>query len=192
MVCIPTDTVYGLAASVSSSDAINEVFTIKNRSERNPIPVLINSVSQLSLYVEDFREVARALAHEFWPGSLTIVLKKSARLPDALTAGLDTAGFRVPAHNVPRMLCSTTGSAITGTSANKSGFPPARSAKEAFDQLKGTSVELIIDGGATDSGVPSTIIDCSGVAPKLIRSGAIPKERIWRLIEDMRETWDHE
>ena len=192
MVCIPTDTVYGLAASVSSSDAINEVFTIKNRSERNPIPVLINSVSQLSLYVEDFREVARALAHEFWPGSLTIVLKKSAQLPDALTGGLDTAGFRVPAHNVPRMLCSTTESAITGTSANKSGFPPARSAKEAFDQLKGTSVELIIDGGATDSGVPSTIIDCSGVAPKLIRSGAIPKERIWRLIEDMRETWDHE
>ena len=190
--CIPTDTVYGLAASVSSSDAINEVFTIKNRFERNPIPVLINSVSQLSLYVEDFREVARALAHEFWPGSLTIVLKKSARLPDALTGGLDTAGFRVPAHNVPRMLCSTTESAITGTSANKSGFPPARSAKEAFDQLKGTSVELIIDGGATDSGVPSTIIDCSGVAPNLIRSGAIPKERIWRLIEDMRETWDHE
>ena len=144
------------------------------------------------MYVDDFHEMARALAREFWPGSLTIVLKKSARLPDALTGGLDTAGFRVPAHDVPRLLCSTTESAITGTSANKSGFPPARSAKEAFDQLKDTSVELIIDGGTTDYGAPSTIIDCSGIAPKLIRSGAIPKERIWKLIEDMGETWDHE
>jgi len=192
VVCIPTDTVYGLAASVSSNDAINEIFLIKNRSEKNPIPVLINSASQLSLYVDDFPEVARALAHEFWPGSLTIVLKKSARLPDALSGGLDTTGFRVPAHDVPKQLCSTTESAITGTSANKSGFPPARSAKDAFDQLKDTSIELIIDGGTTDSGAPSTIIDCSGIAPKLIRSGAIPKERIWKLIEDMGETWDHE
>ena len=185
MVCIPTDTVYGLAASVSSNDAINEIFLIKNRSEKNPIPVLINSASQLSLYVDDFPEVARALAHEFWPGSLTIVLKKSARLPDALSGGLDTAGFRVPAHDVPKQLCSTTESAITGTSANKSGFPPARSAKEAFDQLKGTSVELIIDGGTTNSGTPSTIIDCSGMPPKLIRSGAIAEESIWKLIEGM-------
>lgn len=184
MVCIPTDTVYGLAASVSCNEAINEVFIIKNRSEKSPIPVLINSENQLSLYVDDFPEMARILAHEFWPGSLTIVLKKSARLPDALSGGLDTAGFRVPAHEVPRLLCSTTGSALTGTSANKSGFPPARSAKQAFDQLKGTSVELIIDGGTTDSGTPSTIIDCSGIQPKLIRRGAIPKERIWELIED--------
>ena len=186
MVCIPTDTVYGLAASVSCNEAINEVFIIKNRSEKSPIPVLINSEDQLSLYVDDFPEMARTLAHEFWPGSLTIVLKKSARLPDALSGGLDTAGFRVPAHEVPRLLCSTTGSALTGTSANKSGFPPARSAKQAFDQLKGTSVELIIDGGTTGSGTPSTIIDWSGIQPKLIRSGAIPKERIWELVEDMR------
>ena len=186
MVCIPTDTVYGLAASVSCNEAINEVFIIKDRSEKSPIPVLINSENQLSLYVDDFPEMARILAQEFWPGSLTIVLKKSARLPDALSGGLDTAGFRVPAHEVPRLLCSTTGSALTGTSANKSGFPPARSAKQAFDQLKGTSVELIIDGGTTGSGTPSTIIDCSGIQPKLIRSGAIPKERIWELVKDMR------
>ena len=185
MVCIPTDTVYGLAASVSFDKAINEVFNIKNRSEKSPIPVLVNSTSQLSRYVDDFPEMARSLAREFWPGSLTIVLRKSPRLPDTLSGGLDTAGFRVPAHDVPRLLCSTTGSAITGTSANKSGFPPARSAKQAFDQLKGTSVELIIDGGTTNSGTPSTIIDCSGIPPKLIRTGAIAEESIWKLIEGM-------
>ena len=182
VVCIPTDTVYGLAACAEHPGAVEKIFEIKNRPFHSPIPVLLNSQSQICKFVDEFPPSASGLADQFWPGALTIILRKSSLLPDVLTSGLKTAAFRVPDHDVPRVLCKAISSAITGTSANKSGSPPATNAEEAFSQLKGSSVDLILDGGVTNSRVPSSIIDCSETPPRLIRGGIVLEQELKRII----------
>jgi len=185
VVCIPTDTVYGLAAHAEHIGAVEKVFEIKSRPFHSPIPVLLGSQIQIRKFVDEFPPSASDLADRFWPGALTIILRKSNLLPDVLTSGLKTAGFRVPDHDVPRKLSKTISSAITGTSANKSGLPPATNAKEAFSQLNGSSVELILDGGTTDSGIPSAIIDCSECPPRVIRGGTILGQKLKKITENI-------
>lgn len=184
MVCIPTDTVYGLAACVSIEEAVEKVFQIKGRPKSSPMPVLLRSIKQMHRYASEIPLVARVLGKYYWPGPLTVILKKSSILSPLVTAGLDTAGFRIPGHDVPLKLCDFTKDAIIGTSANKSGQPPATTIEEAINQLSGYPVDLFLDGGPSGSYTSSTIIDCSNNPPKVLREGAISKEELFKTMEN--------
>ena len=174
---IPTDTVYGLAANGLDESAAARVFQVKGRHERMPLPLLLASVDDLSLCCTDVPDSVRVLAEAFWPGSLTLVLRRSDAVPDAVTGGGDTVGVRVPDHPVPREIARWLGAPITGTSANRSGLPPATTAAEVREQI-GDRVDYVLDGGAVRSGVPSTVLDLTGAEPSIVRAGAVAAEAI--------------
>ena len=177
VVGIPTDTLYGLAACVFELDAVQRVFELKGRPANMPIPVLLADTSDLESCVKETPDAAFDLADRFWPGALTLVLKKSAAIPDIISAGGDTVAVRVPNHPVPRQLVKSLGAPITGTSANRSGQPGltgATAVKETF----GEELELVIDAGEITGGVASTVLDLSGGVPVLLRQGAVSSEEI--------------
>ena len=169
---IPTDTVYGLAAHGLDPAAVARVFEAKGRPPGMALPLLLSDVHDLPLCCVDVPASARWLADAFWPGSLTLVLRRTDAVPDTVTAGGDTVAVRVPDHPVPREVARRLGSPITGTSANRSGLPPATTAAEVRDQLGGR-VDYVLDGGPARSGVPSTVLDLTGPEPVIVRPGAV-------------------
>lgn len=173
---IPTDTLYGLAACVFNEDAVQRVFDLKGRPADMPIPVLLGDVGDMESCVTETPEVAYKLAEKFWPGGLTLVLKKSAAIPNIVSAGGDTVALRVPDHDVPRQLVRGLGAPITGTSANRSGEPSLMTAS-AVKQAFGDDLELVVDGDVP-AGVASTVLNLSGHAPVLLRLGAVRQEEI--------------
>lgn len=181
VVAIPTDTVYGLAAAFDDDDAIERIFRIKGRAPSLAIPLLLNSADAVEQYVTKIPESFWALAAAFWPGQLTIVMRKSTLVSERLTAGRNTVGLRVPDHRLPRHLSNSLGRAITGTSANLSGSPSLTTAKEVEEQL-GSAVDLVVDGGATPGPISSTVVDLSGDRPTILREGRITPEDIRRAI----------
>lgn len=181
VVAIPTDTVYGLAAAFDDDDAIERIFRIKGRAPSLAIPLLLNSADAVEQYVTKIPESFWALAAAFWPGQLTIVMRKSTLVSERLTAGRNTVGLRVPDHRLPRHLSKSLGRAITGTSANLSGSPSLTTAKEVEEQL-GSAVDLVVDGGATPGPISSTVVDLSGDRPTILREGRITPEDIRRAI----------
>ena len=174
---IPTDTVYGLAASFDDDDAVERIFRIKGRPANLAIPLLIDSAESVERYVAEVPESFWALAAEFWPGPLTIVLPKSRHVSNKLTAGRDTVGLRVPDHWLPRYISKSLGKAITGTSANLSGSPSLTTAVAVKEQL-GDAVDLVIDGGAARGTTASTVVDLSGDMPSILREGSITLDDI--------------
>ncbi len=172
VVAIPTDTLYGLAASAVDPAAVARVFAIKGRPGGMAMPVLIADAEDIDLYASDVPEVARKLTRRFWPGPLSLVLHRSAAMPDAATGGKDTVAMRVPDHPVPRAIARRLGVPITGTSANPSGQPPARTAFAVQEQL-GDSVDLVIDAGESPLGEGSTVLDATGPTLVVLREGAV-------------------
>jgi len=172
VVAYPTDTVYGLGAAMHQSTAIKRIFTIKERPERMALPLLLSDISQIPLITQTFPAAARRLAEAFFPGALTIILPKSAAVPDAVTAGAATVAFRVPDHPAALALIRDVGTPIVGTSANRSGQPSALTANEVKMQIGG-KIDMIVDGGKCPGGIESTIIDLSGASPVIRRQGAI-------------------
>jgi L-threonylcarbamoyladenylate synthase len=185
VVCIPTDTVYGLAASAVDPDAIASVFNIKGRMKTEPLPLLVDCSERIVPYVKRFSSRSYELAEKYWPGALTIIFEKSDLIPDTVTAGMDTVGFRVPDHFVPAKISSMIEGPVTGTSANKSGCKPATSAEEAYEQLVNTDVDLILDSGPCEQAKPSTIVDGTGAELKVLREGMISKKEILRTLRSM-------
>ena len=181
VVAIPTDTVYGLAAAFDDDDAVERLFRIKGRPANLAIPLLIDCANSVNRYVSSVPESFWSLANAFWPGQLTIVMRKSDLVSERLTAGRNTVGLRVPDHRLPRHLSKSLGRAITGTSANLSGSPSLATASEVEEQL-GSAVDLIVDGGATSAPISSTVVDLSGETPTIVREGRITPEDIWRAI----------
>jgi L-threonylcarbamoyladenylate synthase len=177
VVGIPTDTLYGLAACVFDLDAVQRVFELKGRPANMPIPVLLADTSDLESCVKETPDAAFDLADRFWPGALTLVLKKSAAIPDIISAGGDTVAVRVPNHPVPRQLVKGLGAPVTGTSANRSGQPGLTGAT-AVREIFGEELELVIDAGEITGGVASTVLDLSGGVPVLLRQGAVSSEEI--------------
>ncbi len=172
LVAMPTDTVYGVGVALDASDGLQRLFAAKNRPLDRAIVLLVADLDGAAA-VGVLSPAARALAERFWPGGLTLVLTQSAGavLPASLTAGAGTIGVRLPDHATPRALARELGP-LPVTSANVSGRPDARTAAEVLAQLGGR-IDLILDGGTVSGGVPSTVVDCSGEAPRILRSGAI-------------------
>ena len=177
VVVYPTDTVYGLGADAFNEAAVERVFEIKGRPAGLPIPLLLGSLDQLLLAVEEVPPLARKLAGQFWPGALTLALPKAPGVPALVSARGWTVGVRVPGHPVPRELARLLGRPITGTSANQSGGPSPRTAEEARTQVGGL-VDLVIDGGPAPLGRESTVLDLTGPVPRILREGAVPKEAL--------------
>ena len=185
VVAFPTDTLYGLGACAYNEGAIEQIFAIKGRPPSMALPLLLAEVSQLGEVAAMVPEVAWTLAHRFLPGPLTLVLTKAPHIPDRVTGGGPTVAVRIPDHPVPRNLVRHLGAPITGTSANRSGAPPARTPQEVLAQL-GESVSIIIDGGECPIGSPSTVVDCSQGVPRILREGAIPRATLEEAWPDIR------
>jgi len=175
LVAFPTDTVYGVGALAFDGNAIDSIYTAKDRPAEKAIPILISEIMDTVKVVTEFPETARILASRFWPGPLTCVLTKKPTLPEAVSA-TSTVGVRIPDHAVARILFRSTGP-MAVTSANISGQPSPSSAEEVFEQLSGR-IPLIIDGGRTPGGVPSTVVDCTSNEIQILREGPISLDNI--------------
>jgi L-threonylcarbamoyladenylate synthase len=175
LVALPTDTVYGLGALAFSQAATERIYEVKGRPLEKAIPVLLGVVEDMVKVALDVPEIAARLAARFWPGPLTLVVPRHPDIPEAVST-LPTVGVRIPDHAVARSLLRLAGP-MAVTSANRSGAASPSSAREVLEQLGG-KVALIIDGGQTPGGVPSTVVDCVGVDPKILREGPISKDEI--------------
>jgi L-threonylcarbamoyladenylate synthase len=177
IVALPTDTVYGIAVALDAPGGIESLFAAKRRPLEKGIMLLLADAAQAPA-IGQWPPAAAALAKAFWPGGLTVVVSQrpDVPLPAVLSGGAATIGLRVPDHPAPRALAAAVGPMPT-TSANISGMWEARDAAEILTQL-GDLVAIIVDGGPAHGGPASTIVDCSGERPSILRSGAIAPERI--------------
>jgi L-threonylcarbamoyladenylate synthase len=181
LVAIPTETVYGLAGNIYSEKAINKIFETKNRPLFNPLIVHIDSMEKLSQIVCEIPEKARVLAAQFWPGSLTLVLKKKETIPDLITAGKDTVAVRIPNHPLTLALLRSLDFPLAAPSANPFGSISPTTAHHVADYFPST-VEIVLDGGPCTNGVESTIIGFENNSPIIYRLGAISREEIEAII----------
>jgi L-threonylcarbamoyladenylate synthase len=175
LVAFPTDTVYGVGALAFEALAVESIYAAKGRSGEKAIPVLLGQASDLDSVALDVPTMAWRLAKRFWPGPLTLVVRKRPAVPSAVSA-TDTIGVRVPDHAVAVALLKAAGP-LAVTSANLSGNPSPCSASEVHDQLNGR-IALILDGGRTPGGVPSTVLDCLQKEPVVLRQGPISLDDI--------------
>ena len=182
VVGMPTETVYGLAGDALNAEAISRIFIAKGRPQDNPLIVHIADISMLGCLVDEIPKVAYKLAEEFWPGPLTMVLKKKSVIPFATSGGLDTVGIRMPSHTVAQKLILSCGRPIAAPSANISGFPSTTTAQHVYNDLKG-KIPAIIDGGTCLVGVESTVISFENGCIRLLRPGYISVEDLRRFAD---------
>ena len=182
VVALPTDTVYGISVALETPGGIERLFHVKRRPPDRGIMLLLDDATQAGM-IGVMGPAATALADACWPGGLTVVVpqRPDVRLPAALTAGVATVGLRVPDHGAPRALAAAVGPLPT-TSANVSGLPEARDATEIQEQL-GDTIDLILDGGPAHGGPASTVVDCSGDLPRVVRVGAIGLEQVAAILD---------
>jgi L-threonylcarbamoyladenylate synthase len=190
VVAIPTDTVYGLAASLKFPDALARIFAIKERDPAKPLPILLSSSQKLAKVSPELDPRWRTLLARFWPGPLTVALPTHVGLPDAVLAADRTAGIRVPDHSVTLAIVERCGGALAVTSANKSGEPPACTAAEIEAQL-GDAVDIILDGGLAPCGLPSTVVRFAGDTISIVREGAIASTTVLATWEEIVADYDH-
>lgn len=181
----PTESFYGLGACPFDARAVRRIFDLKGRSFRTgPILVLIRSRADLAQLVAEITPTAERLMESCWPGPLTLVFRASGAVPSVLTAGTGTIGVRLSAHPDVQRLLEAVGGPLTGTSANRSGRPPATTAEEV-ERALGDSVDAILDGGATPGGLPSTVVDTTVTPPRVIREGRVPTASVLAIINSM-------
>lgn len=184
LVAFPTETVYGLGANALDPQAVKKIFTAKGRPQDNPLISHVDSIDMVLPLVEDFNEDARKLAERFWPGPLTIIMKKSSLVPDAVSAGLSTVAIRFPSDPIARALISAAGVPIAAPSANLSGSPSPTSAKHVISDLSGR-VDMILNSHSCDVGVESTVISLAGEKPRLLRPGFVTPEELSKVLGEI-------
>lgn len=184
LAAIPTETVYGLAANAFDGEACANIFKAKGRPGDNPLIVHICDMEMLSDVVSEVPEGARLLAEKFWPGPLTIIMKKSGKIPMVTSANLPTVAVRFPAHPVAREIIKKTGLPLAAPSANLSGSPSPTTFQHCVNDLMGR-VDAIIDGGPCSVGVESTIISLAGEKPVLLRPGYVTLEQLRETIGEV-------
>lgn len=177
VVAFPTETVYGLGADALNPLAVGRIFTIKGRPAHHPLIVHLADVTQLEHWARDIPPVAFDLARRFWPGPLTLILKRAAQVPDSVTGGQDTVGLRMPKHPVALDLLRRFGGGIAAPSANRFGrISPTM--KEHVRAELGVAVDLILEGGPCAVGLESTIVSLVGKEPEILRPGGIAREAL--------------
>ena len=177
LVGFPTETVYGLGADASSREAMARLYAVKRRPADHPVIVHFADAQQAFAWARDVPEGARKLAARFWPGPLTLILRRSAKAGDFVTGAQDTIGVRVPAHPVAQQLLRAFGGGVAAPSANRFGEVSPTTAAHVRADL-GEDVELVLDGGPSEVGIESTIVDLSGEAPVLLRPGRITRPEL--------------
>ncbi len=181
LVAFPTDTVYGVAAHAFLPQAVARLYAAKERPRERAIPLLLAKREDLHLVARDIPPTAWPLIERFWPGGLTLVFFRKATVPEIVCAGGETVALRVPNHRLALALIEGTGAPLATTSANLSGRPEPLTAEEVGQQL-GARIDLILDGGTSPGGIPSTVVDLSVSPPAVLREGAIAVERLAELI----------
>lgn len=172
VVVFPTDTVYGVGCRIDADAAVRRIFALKGRGMEDPLPVLLAEPAQLEAYGRDLTAASRRLARDFWPGAVTIVVRRSDAVPALVAGGGDTIGLRVPDHPLVRGIVRELGVPIVGTSANRHGGPSPLTAQQvAFDL--GDGVDLILDGGRCPLGRESTVVDATVDPVRIVRQGAV-------------------
>lgn len=185
LVAFPTETVYGLGAHALDAGAVQRLFSAKGRPADDPLIVHVHDVREIDRLTAEVPDSARALASRFWPGPLTMVMRRSATVPREVTAGLDTVAIRVPAHPVAQALIAAAAIPIAAPSANLFSRPSPTRAEHVLQDLRGR-IDLVIDAGPTEIGVESTVIDLTDAVPTILRPGAVTLEMIRAVLPDVR------
>lgn len=177
VIAFPTETYYGLGADPFNNKALERLFALKQRDEKKPVLVLVESVDMLSLLADDIPTVFQPLMRRYWPGPLTLILPALESVPALLTGGTGTIGVRISPNPVVQAILQGWQSPVTATSANISGTPPAAEASSVRNYFS-DAVDCIVDGGRTPAGLCSTIISCEEGRLKLLREGQIPFQEL--------------
>jgi L-threonylcarbamoyladenylate synthase len=182
VIAFPTETVYGLGGNAKSDEAVLKIFEAKGRPGDNPLIIHISDLEQIHSFVKDIPEKAKLLMDAYWPGPLTVILeKKSGVLSENATAGLETVAVRMPDHPVALALIEASGLPLAAPSANLSGRPSPTTAAHVADDLTGR-IAGIVDGGPTGVGLESTVVDCTGEVPVILRPGGVTKEQLAEVV----------
>lgn len=181
VVAFPTETVYGLGANVFDEAAIGKIFEAKQRPQDNPLIAHIGSLNQLEQLAERIPDFARVLMDAFFPGPLTLVLTKTSDVPDIATAGLDSIGVRMPRHELARAFLAECGMPIVAPSANLSGRPSPTTWQSVREDLDGR-IDCILQGDSTEIGLESTVVDCTGDRPFVLRQGSVTLEELQKIV----------
>lgn len=176
-VVFPTETVYGLGAPVFNEEAVRQIFSIKGRPSDNPLIAHIDQIEGAERLSDGLEEKFYRLAEAFWPGPLTLVVKKRAEVPSIVSAGQPTVGIRLPSHPVARRLIEAVGQPLVAPSANLSGRPSPTRSEDVLEDLSG-KVEYVVEGGCCEVGIESTVLSLYGERPTLLRPGRIRREEI--------------
>lgn len=177
LVAFPTDTVYGVAAHGLKPESIERIYEAKGRMPQKALPLMIAKVEDLPLVASAISADAWKLVKRFWPGGLTLVMKRSSLVPDAVTAGGPTVAIRIPNHTVPLKLIEMVGAPLAVTSANQSGHPSPTTAEQVKAELGG-KIEVVLDGGRCPGGIESTVLSMVTGEPIILRQGAVSAEEL--------------
>lgn len=181
LVAFPTETVYGLGANALNSKSVRKIFIAKGRPSDNPLIIHISNSADLKMLVEQIPDTAHQLINKFWPGPLTLVLKKSKKVPKITTGGINTVAVRMPENKIAQSLIKEAGVPLAAPSANVSGRPSPTTSKHVYNDLNG-KISMIIDGGKTKIGIESTVVDLTRKTPMLLRPGAVTLEQLQDII----------
>lgn len=188
VVAFPTETVYGLGCNAFDAGSVKKVFDAKGRPSDNPLICHISDKAQIKDIASEVTDTAKALVEAFMPGPVTVIMAKSDKIPGEVTAGLDTVGIRMPSHKVARDFIAACGCPVAAPSANISGRPSPTTAARVMEDMDGF-IYAVIDGGASDVGLESTVIDATGDIPVILRPGAITREQVVAICGDCREAY---
>jgi L-threonylcarbamoyladenylate synthase len=177
LIALPTDTLYGLAADPFRRDAVARVFEVKGRSGERALPLIAFDIAQVTASLGRLTPIGERLAAAYWPGPLTLLVAAPPAVASGVSAGTGRVGVRVPAAAVARAVCRAVGRPVTATSANVSG-QPATADPDEVERTLGARIDLLLDGGPARGGAPSTIVDVTGGAPRLVRAGVIAWDEI--------------
>lgn len=183
VIALPTDTLYGLAADPFRADAIARVFAVKGRDATRALPLIAEDLRQIAEHLGPLTPMAAALADQFWPGPLTLLVVAPPSLARDVTGGTGVVGVRVPASGIARAVCAACGRPVTATSANPTG-QPATSDPAVVERTLGDRIDLLLDAGPTAGVAPSTIVDVTGKAARLVREGPISWDQVNRCLRN--------
>lgn len=177
LVGLPTETVYGLAADAANADAVRRIFALKGRPADHPLIVHLGEAAQMDAWAREIPPAARTLAQRFWPGPLTLILKRARGVQDVVTGGQDTVGLRVPAHPIALALLKAFGGGLAAPSANRFGHVSPTTAQHVREEF-GEALPVVLDGGPCPVGIESTIVDLSSGTPRVLRPGRIGVDQL--------------